>query len=562
VADATSADVPTPPRWQADVSSALTVALVGLPQCLAYALMSGLPPGYGLATAAVPGFVAALVGKSPQVITGPTNTTGLLILAALGPFLGDNGLLRPDGLGALATLALMAGIIRIAAAYLGGAALIDFIPESVLAGFTAGAGVLIAVMQLDEALGLSGVRGSGLIAELRQVGSNLGDTAPLAVGVTLLTALPILVMKRLRPRFPTALVVVVAATLIALLAGLDASSGLPIVSDRAAMPAGWPPGALPDLDPGLVRGFIGPAAAIALLGTMELAVSARRGGERCDMRREIVAQGVANIVGAFASAFPASASLTRSALLKLGGASSRRAAALAALTVIPVLLFAGQVVAAMPQACLAGVLFVTALSMVDIRRIRRMVAASRVTRLLLSVTFVATLVLPLEWAIFAGVGLGLAHHLAMGRAPRILVLHVRDDQLLPLEPDDAPDTVVVEVSGDFHFAAAGRVLDDAEAALPESALHVVIDLSHAHALRFAALLTLERLAAQLEARGGQLYLAGVAPEFCKLLRDTESSLDAQPYDPKPLASVRAALARVPDGAAEPRSKATGGSPTS
>ena len=85
-------------RLNTDLLAGVTVALVGLPQCLAYALMSGLPPAYGLATAAVAGFVAALIGRSAQVVTGPTNTTGLLILGALLPYLGPNGLLRANAL--------------------------------------------------------------------------------------------------------------------------------------------------------------------------------------------------------------------------------------------------------------------------------------------------------------------------------------------------------------------------------------------------------------------------------------------------------------------------------
>ncbi len=532
--------------FRADVSSAVTVALVGLPQCLAYAMMSGLPPAYGLATAAVPGFVAALVGKSPHVITGPTNTTGLLILAALGPFLGDNGLITADGLGALATLALMAGVIRILAAYAGGAALVDFIPESVLAGFTAGAGLLIAAMQLDEALGLKGVHGGSLISEIQQVVTVAaeGGVAWPAVLLTALTAFSIWLAKRLRPSFPMALLAVAAGTLIALLMGLDATRGLPVVSDRAAVPTGWPPGALPIMDADLIRSFIGPAAAIALLGTMELAVSARRDGARPDMRREIVAQGVANIVGAFASAFPASASLTRSALLKLGGASSRVAAALAALVVVPILLFGGVLVAAMPQASLAGVLFVTAAGMVDIRRMRRMWATSSVTRLLLVVTFVSTLVLPLEWAIFAGVGLGIAQHLAAGRCPRLQLLDPRGERFVPITGDEAGSAVVLEVSGDCHFAAAGAFLARADEILPERPGHVIIDLSHTRALRFAALVAFERLADLVEARGGKLWLAGVDEQFCAVLEHTDSRLIAAPYRAEPLASVRAVLASL------------------
>jgi len=129
------AAVPDPPSprlfdrrtLREDLLSGLTVALVGLPQCLAYAMMSGLPPAYGLATAAVPGAIAALAGRSAQVVTGPTNTTGLLILAALGPWLGSTGLLTPEGLPVLATLTLMAGALRVVGSYAGAAQLLRFL---------------------------------------------------------------------------------------------------------------------------------------------------------------------------------------------------------------------------------------------------------------------------------------------------------------------------------------------------------------------------------------------------------------------------------------------------
>ena len=170
----------------ADLVAGLTVALVGLPQCLAYALLSGLPPAYGLSTAAVAGLVAALLGQSAQVVTGPTNTTGLLVLAALAPHLAPNGLLDAGGLPVLATLTLLAGAIRVGGALLGGAHLIRFLPESVLVGFTAGAGLLIAAMQLDEALGLSGVALGRPPAELRTVGAALPQRR--AVPALLVTA--------------------------------------------------------------------------------------------------------------------------------------------------------------------------------------------------------------------------------------------------------------------------------------------------------------------------------------------------------------------------------------
>src|SRR5262245_12692 len=253
-------------------------------------MMSGLSSAYGLATAAVAGVVAALLGRSAQVVTGPTNTTGLLILGALSPFLASNGYLAIEGLPVLATLTLLAGVIRLAAALAGGAALVRFIPESVLTGFTAGAGILIGVMQIDEALGLPPVRGAGLRGEAAGLLELLrGGAAPSAAAVLIAagTALILVGGRRRLPRGPVALAVVIAATGIAWAVGLDVRSGLPLVADRSTVPSGWPDAALPDLSPALVETLFVPASAIVLLGTLELLVTARASGARPDLRREI-----------------------------------------------------------------------------------------------------------------------------------------------------------------------------------------------------------------------------------------------------------------------------------
>ncbi|MCA9718323.1 MAG: SulP family inorganic anion transporter, partial [Myxococcales bacterium] len=237
----------------------------------------------------------------------------------------------------------------------------------------------------------------------------------------------------------------------------------------------------------------------------------------------------------------------------------RVAAGVAALILIPILLLGGSLVAALPQASLAGVLLVTAMGMVDLRRLRRMWRASPITRGLLITTFFATLLLPLEWAIFLGVGLGVAQHLAAGRRPRVLLLEPCPDahacRLVPTRREDAGSVVVIEVSGDCHFAAASTLRELVIAALPERARHVVIDLSHARALRYAALMSLERLDARVRERGGELQLTGVAPTFMRLLESTGSSLRARPFDPEPLASTRRALAEL-------RARAEGDAPAS
>jgi sulfate permease, SulP family len=535
---------PSAGQVRTDLLAGLTVALVGLPQCLAYALMSGLPPAYGLSTAVVAGLVAALLGRSSQIVTGPTNTTGLLVLGALLPYLGSNGLIGPEGLPALATLTLLAGAIRIVAALLGGANLIRFLPESVLVGFTAGAGILIGVMQLDEALGLTAVRAGGLVSELRGVAAEAGGIGVSAVFVTVGTAVLLALGRRFAPRWPLALLAVVFAAVLAGLFGSGYESGLPLVGDRSAVPSGWPAGALPDLDPGLLQRFLVPASAIVLLGTLELAVTARAGGARPDMRREILAQGWANAIASLGSAFPASASLTRSALLRLGGAQTRLAAATGAAFTLPILLFAGRFVGWIPQASLAAVLFVTAWRMLDWTAIRRLWRASPETRLLLLLTFVATLVLPLEWAILLGSGTGLVIHLAKTSAPRLRLLRPEGARLVPLAPGERPEAVVLEVSGDLHYAAVPPFLSEAEQLIPDTSRQVVIDLSHAHEIRFAALTALERLADEARHDGAVLMLAGVDEDARALIDRSGSGLAYVLAEAEPGLSVRRALERL------------------
>ena len=536
---------------RAEIVAGLTITLVGLPQCIAYALMSGVPPAYGLVTAAIPGLVAVLLGKSTQIVTGPTNTTGLLILAALSPYLGEGGVIGSSALPVLATLTVLAGLIRLAVALAGGAAILDFLPESVLTGFTAGAAVLITSMQLDEGLGMEGVSGTSLPVQAEAIVSSIGaGTTPmgLAVIVSVVTVVAILAAKRWRPAWPVPLLVVLAGAALAAGLDLDAASGLPIVADQAPIPMGWPEVALPSTDPMIWEQLAIPALAIVLLGTLELTVSARAGGALPDLRREIVAQGAANVAGAFTGAFPASASLTRSALLRLGGARTRLAPALSAIFIVPVLLFAAPLANQIPKASLAAVLYVTAVGMIDVRRIRRMLAVGGETRLLLVATFLGTLLLPLAWAIVGGALFGLVRHLHQAMRPRVRIYVASSDGLAPHDGGDAPQ-IVVEVSGTLYYAAIRNFLTELRARVPASARHVVLDLSHAHHMRYAALAAFEQAAADLDARGGRLVLAGVSADFAEYLTRAGSRLDVIRDGDRPGAAVRAALAQ---GAPPPR----------
>jgi len=317
-----------------------------------------------------------------------------------------------------------------------------------------------------------------------------------------------------------------------------------LVRDRHAVTSGWPLMALPDLSLGLIQSLFIPAAAIVLLGTLELAVTARAGGERPDMRREILAQGWANVAGAFAGAFPASASLGRSALLRLGGARTRIAPASAAIMTALILLAGGSLAGWIPQASLAGVLLVIAARMIDWHGMRRLWNASPETRLLLVETLAATLLLPLQWAILLGTVTALVIHIANTSAPRLRVLRRDGEGLVPVGPGDKPELIVIEVSGNLHYTAVAPFMDEAERIVPPAARAVVIDLSHAHEIRFAALRALERLAEEMAHDGAVLWLAGVDPDTARLLERSRSPLPWVAEEPVPGLSVRRCIERL------------------
>jgi SulP family sulfate permease len=273
------------------------------------------------------------------------------------------------------------------------------------------------------------------------------------------------------------------------------------------------------------------------MGTLELLVVTRADPTRPDVKREILAQGAANTVGAFASAFPASASLTRSALLRYGSPSSRRAAGAAALVTLPLLLVGSRLINYIPQAALAAVLLITAASMVMQPSLKRLWRASGVSRLLLGVTAASTLILPLEWAVFVGAGLGLVIHLARTSRPRVRALTFEGNRLVPVGESETPQVAVLEISGAVHYAAAEPLLQELQEQLPASAKTVIVDLSHAHELRFTGLRALEWWADDLKRRGVELRLAGVNAEVRDLLVSTHSHLPYTMWDPEPGRSV-------------------------
>jgi SulP family sulfate permease len=498
----------------ADFNAALLVALVGIPQCLAYAMLAGLPPMYGLVTAAIPGLIAALLGKSPALTVGPTNTTGLIILTALIPWAN-----QPDALlTAMATLAFLAGLSRLVIVLLKAERLFDFVPEAVMVGFATGAAVIIALMQIDELLGppFEGVR--NVVDEVRMLShfkSSALDVPSLVLGSLALVV--VVLGHKFAPRWPIPLFVVVVSMAWVWFDLADFSHAWVTVGDSSVVADGWPVfnHRLPSWH--MIQTLIVPGFAVAFIGSLELIVTLRNRQEHRLLRRELGSQGYANMIGSFIGAFPASTSLTRSVLLDLGGARTRWAPFLAALMLIPIILYGAAAVRSIPLPVISGLLIATALSMLKPAAIKQMLTVNNQTRILFLVTLISTLVLTFHEAILLGSMLGIMLFLFQTSQTQLtpFVVDANGGLSTPSDRDAPSQPRLIQISGSLYFAAA-RQLPERLNELLNDTHHLVLDLSHAHHCRVAAVQALLAFLAECTLRGVVVEVSGASAEL-KLL---------------------------------------------
>ena len=330
------------PHFQADLFAGLTVAVVALPQSMAYALIAGLPVQYGLYASIVPTLAACLWGSSAHLITGPTTAVSLVVFSALKD-------LAPPGTAPFIELAFWlaacTGLIQIGMGVARLGNLLDFVSRSVLLGFTAGAAVLIAFKQLPGLFGLTLPKGGHFVTSLFHLVSHLHQTnlISLALGITTLGV--IVVFKKIRPLWPGTLIALAVVGLLVHTFRLDLR-GVSVIGD---VPRSLPPFHFPSWD--VIDNFgqlASGALAIALLGLVEAVSIAKsisdQSRQRLNINREFVSQGLANLSAAFFSGYPVSGSFTRSAVNFRSGARTPLSGVLSALAV------AGTVLAAAPLA--------------------------------------------------------------------------------------------------------------------------------------------------------------------------------------------------------------------
>lgn len=386
-----------------DALAGLSVALILVPQSLAYAVLAGMPPVVGLAVGAVATIAAAPFVSSPFLQTGPVAITALLTFGGLA------GLAAPtsdEWVAMAALLALLVGVVRLLIGVLRAGSLAYLMSQPVLAGFTPAAALVIAIGQLPQMLGVDadGRGPASAIPAILDVGGWKASTIALAA----MTVVIMLGARRVHALFPAVLVAVVAGLVVGGAIGFDGAL------------VGEIPGGFPQLDLVLpwsrLPDLVVPALVIALVGFAEPAAIARTYAQetrsRWDADREFISQGVANLASGVFGGFPAGGSFSRSAVAREAGARTGWSGAVTGLLVLAALPFVG-VFESLPAAVLAAVIFASVLGLVQMGQLLRLRRWSRQQFVIAAMTFVLTLALApqIQVAIVVGVVLSIVAHL-------------------------------------------------------------------------------------------------------------------------------------------------------
>jgi sulfate permease, SulP family len=390
-----------------DLSAGLTGALIVLPQGMAYAMIAGLPPQYGLYCAVVPSIVAALLGSSWHMVSGPTAAISIVVYATLAP-------LAPVGssqyIAYALTIGFLAGLMQLIVALVHLGKLSDRIPHSVIVGFTSGAACLIAASQLKHVIGLSLPAVSGFFPTLWQTMQAIPNASIAALSVALATILATIVTRRYLKPLPHLVTGMVVG---AVVAGFLHAPELRLVG---ALPSAIPQLSAPLWELAIWQKLLSGSAVIALLALTEAIAIARavanRSGQTIDGNQETFGQGVSNIAGAFFSGYPSSGSFTRSGINFEAGAQTPLAAVFASFILVALLVFIAPMVAYLPLASMGGVLLIVAWGLIDLPAIRECFH-HRSEACIFLLTFLACLFSSIEIAVFSGIGLAVAWKLAV-----------------------------------------------------------------------------------------------------------------------------------------------------
>jgi SulP family sulfate permease len=390
---------------RADVLAGLTGAIVVMPQGIAFALLAGMPPQYGLYAAMLPCLIAALFGSSRLMVTGPANAISLTTMALIMP------LAIPESsqyVGYVLTLSFLVGVLQLALGIGKAGKWVEKIPHSVIVGFTVGAAILIINSQLGSLLGVSIPRGKSVIETITAVTNAMLHqqwhvTAPVLVLITLIV---IRIWRPLNRFVPAMLVAVILGSISASLLETFLPT-IEVFKRVEDIPGALPPLSYPDLSADTLQKLFSAALIMTLLASTEAMAIARaialKTKDNFNANQEFIGQGLANVCGAFFSAYPASGSFNRTGVNLASGAKTPLSAICAAIFLVILLAFVSPLAKYIPYVVISSLLLVVAWNLIDLKQIRHEIQIGPSAWIPMLITGIGTITIPLEWAILGGI---------------------------------------------------------------------------------------------------------------------------------------------------------------
>jgi high affinity sulfate transporter 1 len=506
-----------------DFLAGLTIAAFSVPESMAYASLAGLDPQYGLYASMIALLVYTFFGTSRQMSVGTTSALAIMVGGTLGTMaFADQG----EYLAAAQVTALMAGGIAIAAGLLKLGFIVNFISESVLKGFSAGAALFIASSQLSKLFGIEGVEGN-FFERVWNVIENIGDTNGWSLGLGLASIAALLVLEEKLPKLPGSLIVVLAAIAIMAVSDLE-DRGVAIAGD---IPRGLPSLGISDLPSGVYSELWALAFGIFLLSYLEGIGVARtfaaKYREKIDANQEMIANGAINIATGLTKGFPVGGSMSRSAVSDASGARTPLAGGIAGLLLAIVVLFLTGLFEQLPETTLAAVVLVAVKGLIDIPGLKRLFNLSRMEFLAAMLTMLGVLTFDMLQGIFIGAGFSLLALAYRGSRPQIDVLgqvpgtDAFGSVLRHPEYEQVPGVLVTRVDGGIFYANVDAVQEhilDLVEDQPEPLKHLVFDFGNVPMLDIAGIDMLSDLKELLDDQGITLILVGTTGEVRDVLR--------------------------------------------
>lgn len=502
--------------WKDDLIAGITGTIIVIPQAVAFAMIAGLPPIYGFYTAMITPIVAALFGSSYHLISGPTTAISIVVYSTLIKFVSPETDLEVFVSLAL-VLTFLAGFFQFVMGLLKMGKLVNFVSHSVVIGFTAGAGILIAFKQLKHVFGIKVPQGSTIPEIVAYIFNHISETNWYVFSVAMGTLGIALVIKFLIKPLSRyyMLIAMVAGSVIAILLGGEVN-GIQTVGD---IPSNLPPFRIPDLSYENVAKLSSGAMVLALLGLIEAVAIGRsialHTHQKINGNQEFIGQGLSNMIASFFSSYAGSGSFTRSGVNHQAGAKTPLAAIFASVFLMIVLLLLAGYASYLPKAAMGGIILLVGYNLIDFHHIKQVFKSSGRELIVLGITLLGTLFFDLEFALLSGIFASFFFYMERTSKPNIATLALDNkgrliNTIRDSNATECSNMKILRIDGSLYFGSIEKISDYLSNLYDQDDIqHVLIA---ANGINFIDLAAAEWLTHEIikwqENRGG-IYFSGL-----------------------------------------------------